>query len=351
MTVSDTQDEGEFCLIPFHAFEDENADLEGDLRAAFEDDIDDSSSLVLDSIWDQVRSDHSLLFPSEVTDEDADGEELFCPISTSDTPVPSPAFITGESNTTMESDALPAPIFSDDTTLVDHVALRAESPYQQPRRVSMVCSAPFGPGMVTPEYKKQTFYPTPPVPSLLSAFRMPNMGNSQLAEAQEVMAGLAIPMAQWPQWDLPCAANPLLMSNSSMPSQASENKKLSKNEAFSGGIIPNHVDVLSGQGVSRNHHNRFFLDVCKEFAEEYASTKQRGVDGKKGIALRIISMVKSANGRFLKQQDDDSKEWCELTTEEAINKVCHCLRDISRKKTTGRKKVAASRILNSQNSV
>lgn len=88
-------------------------------------------------------------------------------------------------------------------------------------------------------------------------------------------------------------------------------------------------DVICGKGASVAVHNQHFQRICAKHVAAYASTKKRGIVGKKGIALSVINQVHVEGGRFLRKTNRN--EWVELTLEEATEKVCHCFRDMVRR--------------------
>jgi len=93
---------------------------------------------------------------------------------------------------------------------------------------------------------------------------------------------------------------------------------------------PTDRDVLCGKGGKTLMHNRHFTNLCNELAISYSSTKKRGINGKKGIAFKIVQEIKKSHGRFLKPQDA-GMAWEEISDEHACNKVAHCIRDIIRR--------------------
>jgi len=104
-------------------------------------------------------------------------------------------------------------------------------------------------------------------------------------------------------------------------------EKKEKENELSNQIIPTDRDVLCGKGGKTLEHNMHFTKLCMDCAIEYSETKKRGVRGKKGIALGIVRTVQEQNGRFLKALETG---WEEISDDEAIKKVAHCIRDIMR---------------------
>lgn len=111
------------------------------------------------------------------------------------------------------------------------------------------------------------------------------------------------------------------------PRRYRRSKKEKQEEELSNQIIPNDRDVLCGKGGKTLEHNMHFTKLCMDCAIEYSETKKRGVRGKKGIALGIVRTVQEQNGRFLKALESG---WEEISDDEAIKKVAHCIRDIMR---------------------
>jgi hypothetical protein len=95
-------------------------------------------------------------------------------------------------------------------------------------------------------------------------------------------------------------------------------------------VVPTDQDVLCGKGGRTLLHNRHFLQLCANFAEQYSGTTKRGMAGKRGIALKIIKEVRDGGGRFLKPHRNN-KGWEVITDEASITKVGHCIRDMARK--------------------
>ena len=107
-------------------------------------------------------------------------------------------------------------------------------------------------------------------------------------------------------------------------------------------LLPTDRDVICAKGTNKDSHNKLYLELCHQYATEYATTKRRGLAGKKGLAMKIVKAMKNAGGRFLKLQDDgddnntDKKQygrqkpesWQLLTNDEAAEKAAHCMRDI-----------------------
>jgi len=101
-------------------------------------------------------------------------------------------------------------------------------------------------------------------------------------------------------------------------------------------IIPTDRDVLCGKGGRTLMHNRHFTSLCNKFCDEYSNTTKRGMNGKRGIALQIIGEIHEQKGRFLAPASEvegagAGDAWVEISTEKAINKVAHCIRDLVRR--------------------
>ena len=101
-------------------------------------------------------------------------------------------------------------------------------------------------------------------------------------------------------------------------------------------IIPSDRDVLCGKGGRTLMHNRHFTSLCNKFCDEYSNTTKRGMNGKRGIALQIIGEIHEQKGRFLAPASEvegagAGDAWVEISTEKAINKVAHCIRDLVRR--------------------
>ena len=90
-------------------------------------------------------------------------------------------------------------------------------------------------------------------------------------------------------------------------------------------IRPN--DVLCGRGkVSFNHSgNRRFRHIVSQAIDEYSKASSKWE--KSLVAARLVSVIHSAGGRFLKQKKDNDDEWYELSTSESKSKVSHAIRD------------------------
>lgn len=90
-------------------------------------------------------------------------------------------------------------------------------------------------------------------------------------------------------------------------------------------VWPNRKDVLCGKGGTKSYHNGFYYKLCTQYAEAYAQTKKRGLSGKKGVALKVVSAVRGSGGRFLKQgvSENGGLCWTEISVDDAIKKVSH----------------------------
>jgi hypothetical protein len=86
-------------------------------------------------------------------------------------------------------------------------------------------------------------------------------------------------------------------------------------------------DVLCGKGGKIVDHNLHYTRLCAQVADEYEATKKRGVNGKKGVALRVVRDVQQSGGRFLKPSST-GMGWDVLSEEESLVKTLHCIRDV-----------------------
>jgi hypothetical protein len=92
-------------------------------------------------------------------------------------------------------------------------------------------------------------------------------------------------------------------------------------------IVPNANDVLCGKGGKTVDHNLHYTRLCVQVANDYATTKQRGWSGKKGVALSVVQAIQLSGGRFLKPSAG-GKGWDVLSEEKCIDKAAHCIRDV-----------------------
>lgn len=90
-------------------------------------------------------------------------------------------------------------------------------------------------------------------------------------------------------------------------------------------IRPN--DILCGRGkISFNHSgNRRFRHIISQSSDEY---KAAGSKWEKSlVAAKLVSVIHSTGGRFLKQKKSNEDEWYELSSSECKSKVSHAIRD------------------------
>lgn len=97
----------------------------------------------------------------------------------------------------------------------------------------------------------------------------------------------------------------------------------SNNDNQDSGILEH--DVLLGRGGATNNHsgNRRFRILVAENQQEYLKARKRD---KVVIARRIVSIIQSKGGRFLKRGADDSS-WVPVTDKRAQEKTSQALRE------------------------
>lgn len=85
------------------------------------------------------------------------------------------------------------------------------------------------------------------------------------------------------------------------------------------------VDVVFGRGKHQRNHvgNQRMRNLVESHREEYESSFG-GRNGKTNVAKKIVRIVQSEGGRFLKPTPDG---WCEVTDDVASSKVAHAFRD------------------------
>jgi hypothetical protein len=87
--------------------------------------------------------------------------------------------------------------------------------------------------------------------------------------------------------------------------------------------------------------NRRFRTIVTASLEEYDEASSKWA--KSMVAAKLVGIIHSEGGRFLKQKKDNEDEWYQLSTQEAKAKVSHAIRDaIAAKEKTKANKVAAS---------
>lgn len=84
-------------------------------------------------------------------------------------------------------------------------------------------------------------------------------------------------------------------------------------------------DVLLGRGGATNSHtgNRKFRQIVARHQQEYLKARKRD---KVSIARRIVAIVHSNGGRFLKRTDN-AQNWVEVTEKRAQEKTSQALRE------------------------
>jgi hypothetical protein len=123
--------------------------------------------------------------------------------------------------------------------------------------------------------------------------------------------------------DVPTEGKQALELDESRPENGS-------NEAPQLVISPAVNDVLSGRGGKIMDHNLHYTRLCAQVADEYEAAK-KGVNGKQGVALRVVRDVQQVGGRFLKPSSS-GRGWDELSEEESVGKALHCIRDVINKR-------------------
>lgn len=90
-------------------------------------------------------------------------------------------------------------------------------------------------------------------------------------------------------------------------------------------IRPN--DVLCGRGKTSFNHsgNIRFRHIISQAIDEYRAATSKWE--KSLVAARLVSVIHSSGGRFLKQKKDNEDEWYELSSSESKSKVSHAIRD------------------------
>lgn len=86
----------------------------------------------------------------------------------------------------------------------------------------------------------------------------------------------------------------------------------------------NDYDVLLGRGGATNNHpgNKHFRDQVSEHRKEYLTARKKE---KIGIARRIVAIIQSNGGRFLKRTPTD--DWVEVDDKRAQEKTSQALRE------------------------
>eukprot|EP00567_Pseudictyota_dubia_P017088 CAMPEP_0197436018 /NCGR_PEP_ID=MMETSP1175-20131217/3499_1 /TAXON_ID=1003142 /ORGANISM="Triceratium dubium, Strain CCMP147" /LENGTH=185 /DNA_ID=CAMNT_0042965191 /DNA_START=105 /DNA_END=662 /DNA_ORIENTATION=- len=89
---------------------------------------------------------------------------------------------------------------------------------------------------------------------------------------------------------------------------------------------PEKNDVLCGRGGATNNHigNRRYREIVSDHQTEYLHAKKRD---KQSIARRIVGIVRSRGGRFLKKTDDGTGRWFDVGEKKAREKTSQALRE------------------------
>jgi hypothetical protein len=101
-------------------------------------------------------------------------------------------------------------------------------------------------------------------------------------------------------------------------------------------MLPTVNDVLSGKGGKTVDHNLHYTSLCVQVADEYEATTKRGLNGKKGVALRVVEVVQRSGGRFL-EPSSTGTGWIVVSEEASIKKAAHCIRDAVNRRTKRRR--------------
>ena len=97
-------------------------------------------------------------------------------------------------------------------------------------------------------------------------------------------------------------------------------------------FTPNEsTDILCGRGNFAVNHpaNIVFNEIVRSSLQDYANAKRR-VDKSMVVASVLKELTEDAGTRFVKRQ---GKQWYEMTTEQAHDKIGHCIRDMIRQET------------------
>jgi hypothetical protein len=70
------------------------------------------------------------------------------------------------------------------------------------------------------------------------------------------------------------------------------------------------------QGRRTLIHNRNFMLLCQQFADDYRLTKKQDDKDKQGISMRIVKGVQDNPGRFL--QEVNGQGWVDISYEKAV---------------------------------
>jgi hypothetical protein len=106
-------------------------------------------------------------------------------------------------------------------------------------------------------------------------------------------------------------------------------------------VFATKLDVLCGRDKLSHAHsgNKRFRKIIEKHREEYQTAQNR--ESKTSITTKIIQLIESSGGRFLKK-DDDTDKWEVVTEAYAKEKVSHALRSA---KDPNRPKVKKRRVI------
>lgn len=114
--------------------------------------------------------------------------------------------------------------------------------------------------------------------------------------------------------------------------QRNKNNKTSRTRRFKEPIIKEYVDVpsdrdvLLGRGGKSNHHpgNKAYRDQVGTIRDSYRTSEK---NEKTVSSQMLVDWVHQRGGRFLKQEDDESKRWYVVTNIVARRKSSQALRE------------------------
>lgn len=122
--------------------------------------------------------------------------------------------------------------------------------------------------------------------------------------------------------------------NNHNPNDDGRNRPISYNEsldrkisALSESIDVRPSDVLCGRSKASFNHvgNRRFRSIVTASLDEYNEASSKWA--KSMVAAKLVGVISSEGGRFLKQKKGDEDNWYELSAQEAKAKVSHAIRD------------------------
>lgn len=122
--------------------------------------------------------------------------------------------------------------------------------------------------------------------------------------------------------------------NNHNPNDDGRNRPISYNEsldrkisALSESIDIRPSDVLCGRSKASFNHvgNRRFRSIVTASLEEYNEASSKWA--KSMVAAKLVGVISSEGGRFLKQKKGNEDDWYELSAQEAKAKVSHAIRD------------------------